>query len=248
MPGIKVVLVTGGSSGIGFAIAKRFIGEGFKTIITGRDEKKLREAARILPGNCDAQVFDMAWLDQIPVFVSGLKEKYGAIDILVNNAGINQKKPMTEVSDEDFNNIITTNQTGVFVMSREVANVMLTQDTRGVIIHISSMAAHYAIPKIISYTAAKSAVEGMTRAMALELSPHGIRVNCVAPGYISTPMTDKAFEGDPERKHKVLSRTPMGRLGEPDEIANAVYFLASDEASFITGEVLKVDGGNSIGF
>jgi NAD(P)-dependent dehydrogenase (short-subunit alcohol dehydrogenase family) len=110
------------------------------------------------------------------------------------------------------------------------------------------MAAQYGIPAVIAYTASKTAVEGMTRAMAVELSPFGIRVNCIAPGFIFTKMSSTALNGDPERKNKVLSRTPMGKLGMPEDIANTAYFLATEESAFMTGTVIPVDGGNSIGF
>ncbi len=113
---------------------------------------------------------------------------------------------------------------------------------------ISSMASRYGIPKVIGYTASKSAVEGMTRALAVECSPFGIRINCIAPGFIRTRMSSKALEDDPERRQRVIARTPLGRLGEPADIAHAAVFLASDRAKFITGVVLPVDGGNSIGF
>jgi NAD(P)-dependent dehydrogenase (short-subunit alcohol dehydrogenase family) len=118
----------------------------------------------------------------------------------------------------------------------------------GSIINISSMAALYGIPKVIAYTASKAAVEGMTRAMAVELSPLGIRVNCIAPGFIVTNMSSVALNSDPERKQRVLSRTPMGALGLPEDVANAAYFLASEESRYMTGTVIPVDGGNSIGF
>ena len=121
-------------------------------------------------------------------------------------------------------------------------------DGRGSIINISSMAAQYGLPKVIAYSASKAAVEGMTRAMAVELSPRGVRVNCIAPGFIETDMSARALNGDKERMQKVLSRTPMGKLGKPVNIADAALFLASDSASYITGMVLAVDGGNSIGF
>lgn len=132
-------------------------------------------------------------------------------------------------------------------MSREVAKVMVQQKS-GSIINMSSMASQYGIPHVIAYTAAKSAVEGMTRAMAVELSPLGIRVNCIAPGFIKTNMSSSALDRDSERKQKVLSRTPMERLGIPEDVAKAVLFLSSDEANYITGTVMCVDGGNSIGF
>lgn len=248
MPRSKVALVTGGSSGIGYAIAQRFVQEKFRTIITGRNVQKLEKAAQELGDCCTGIPFDMQWLEKMPTFVQQIQKTYGGIDVLVNNAGINQKKMLTEVTDCDFENIVKTNQVALFALTREVVKVMLQQETRGAIINISSMAAHYGIPEVVSYTASKTALEGMTRAMAVELSPSGIRVNCVAPGFIKTPMSSRALDSDPERKNKVLARTPMARLGIPDDIANAVYFLASDQASFITGETLKVDGGNSIGF
>lgn len=244
----KVALVTGGSSGIGLAIAHRFVSEGITTVITGRNEEKLQAAASDLGALCHAHVFDMDCLDQVAGFVQKVIDTHGQIDVLVNNAGINQKKPFLEVTSADFDQIVKTNQTALFVMSREVSRVMLAQKEKGNIIHISSMSAHYGIPQVIAYTASKSAVEGMTRAMAVDLSPLGIRVNCVAPGFIQTPMSSKAMDNDPARKEKVLSRTPIGHFGTTTDVANAVFFLASDQAKFITGEVLKVDGGNSIGF
>lgn len=132
-------------------------------------------------------------------------------------------------------------------MSREVVKNMQQQQS-GCIIHISSMAAQYGIPKVIAYTASKTAIDGMTRAMAVELSPQGIRVNAIAPGFIYSDMTAKALDSDPQRKAKVFGRTPMGTMGQPADIAEAAYFLTSDAAKFITGVVLPVDGGNSIGF
>ena len=244
----RVVIVTGGSSGIGLATAQKFRDEDYQVIITGRNQAKLDEAKLLLGNLCYAVNADISELSSIPDFVNSCIEEYGRIDVLVNNAGINHKKPMFEVTDQEYQNIINVNQIGLFALTREVSKVMLNQDTKGNIVNISSMTAHYGLPKVIAYSASKTALEGMTRAMAVELSPLGIRVNCVAPGFIVTAMTSKAFESDPERKSRVLKRTPIGRMGEPEEIANAVYFLASDQASFITGEVLKVDGGNSIGF
>lgn len=244
----NIALITGGTSGIGYAIAEKFIKEGFRVIITGRNKEKLDKAVTILGTQCTGKVLDMDWLDAIPDFITDLFEEFGSIDVLVNNAGINQKKPFLETTDEDFKKIILTNQTAIFSLSREVAGIMVNQPNKGNIIHISSMAAQYGLPKIISYTASKTALDGMTRAMAVELSPLGIRVNAVAPGFIKTPMSARALDDDHERKQKVLSRTPMQKLGDPEDVANAVFFLASEQASFITGVILKVDGGNSIGF
>jgi NAD(P)-dependent dehydrogenase (short-subunit alcohol dehydrogenase family) len=179
--------------------------------------------------------------------VNEIENRYGTIDILVNNAGINLKKEFTEVTDEEFQQILLTNVSAVFSLSREVVKKMLLVG-HGCIINISSMASQYGLPKVIAYTASKAAIEGMTKAMAVELSPMGIRVNCIAPGFIATDMSSKALNGDTERMQKVLSRTPMGKLGQPSEVADAALFLASDTAKYITGAVLPVDGGNSIGF
>jgi NAD(P)-dependent dehydrogenase (short-subunit alcohol dehydrogenase family) len=248
MPNSKIILITGGSSGIGFAIAQKFIAEGYTCIITGRNKTKLNQANHELGHKCFSFQYDMADIAGLPQFVSTIVSKFEKIDVLVNNAGINHKKALTEVTDEDFQNVIHINQTALFSLSREVIKVMLKQPDKGNIINISSMAAHYGIPQVVAYTASKTALEGMTRAMAVELSPMGIRVNCVAPGFIRTPMSSKALDKDPQRRNKVISRTPMGVLGQPIDVANAVFFLASKQASFITGEVIKVDGGNAIGF
>ncbi|MBI1226054.1 MAG: glucose 1-dehydrogenase [Bacteroidetes bacterium] len=243
----KIAIVTGGGSGIGFAIAQKFAVEGMLVYITGRNLEKLQNAQAAIGENCRAVPLDMEALDSIPAFVQKIAEQHGRIDVLVNNAGINMKKPFIEVTDEDFQKVVLTNVTAVFALSREVVKVMLPQKS-GSIIHISSMAAQYGLPKVIAYSASKTALEGMARAMASELSADGIRVNCIAPGFIVTAMTSKAFESDPERMNRALARTPMGKMGQPDDIANAAWFLASDASSFVTGEVIKVDGGNSIGF
>jgi len=243
----KVAIITGGGSGIGLAIAEKFVQHNIRTIIIGRDEQKLEAAATRLGELCIPICLDLNDLQAIPGLVQQVLQTHGRIDILVNNAGINLKKEFTEVSDEEFNRILHTNVAAVFALSREVVTHMIKR-RKGNIINISSMAAQYGIPKVIAYTASKSAIEGMTKAMAVELSPKGIRVNCIAPGFIATDMSEKALNGDMERKQKVLSRTPMGKLGEPADIGETALFLASDNAKYLTGVILPVDGGNSIGF
>jgi NAD(P)-dependent dehydrogenase (short-subunit alcohol dehydrogenase family) len=244
----KIAIVTGGGSGIGLAITEKFVQTGLRTIIIGRDQKKLDCARQKLGELCEPVNFDLNLLEGIPKLVSDLTERFGQIDILVNNAGINLKKDFADVTDEEFEKIQLTNVTSVFALSREVVKCMLEKQNNGVIINISSMASQYGLPKVIAYTASKSAIEGMTRAMAVELSPLGIRVNCIAPGFIATDMSAKALNGDVERMQKVMSRTPMGKLGEPEDVADAALFLSSDAAKYITGVILPVDGGNSIGF
>ncbi|MGZ3951403.1 MAG: SDR family NAD(P)-dependent oxidoreductase [Flavisolibacter sp.] len=244
----KIAIVTGGGSGIGLAITEKFVESKIHTIIIGRDDKKLCAAAKRFGELCEPLPGDLSDLASIPALIDKIIEKHGRIDVLVNNAGINMKKQFTDVTDEEFQKIILTNLTAVFSVSREVVKRMLDKGVKGSIINISSMASQYGIPKVIAYTASKSAIEGMTRAMAVELSPKGIRVNCIAPGFIATDMSAKALNNDPERKGKALGRTPMGELGEPSDIGDAAVFLASDAAKYITGVVLPVDGGNSIGF
>lgn len=243
----QLAIVTGGGSGIGFAIAEKFVQAKIKTIIVGRDEAKLKEAKKKLGKNCIIAQFDLNSLKEIPLLVNNIIKEHGGIDILVNNAGINSKKDFVEVSDDDFQHIISTNVNAVFALSREVVKKMLP-NKKGCIINISSMASQYGIPKVIAYTASKSAIEGMTRAMAVELSPKGIRINCIAPGFIATDMSAKALNNDKERKAKVMGRTPMGFMGNPSDIGDTALFLASDASKYITGVVLPVDGGNSIGF
>ena len=243
----RIAIVTGGGSGIGLAIAKKFTENHIFTIIIGRNQEKLEQAKQALGELCEVIPFDLNQLSNIPQLIENIHTQYGKIDILVNNAGINMKKALEEVSDEDFQNILHTNLNSLFAISREVIKKMLIQK-EGNIINISSMAAMYGLPKVIAYTASKSAIEGMTKAMATELSPHGIRVNAIAPGFIATAMSAKALDSDPERKQKVLSRTPMGYLGETADIGEAALFLASAGAKYITGVSLRVDGGNAIGF
>ena len=243
----KVAIVTGGGSGLGYAIAQKFVANNITTIIAGRNVEKLIAAKEQLGELCFALPCDVSDLASIPPFVQDILNRFGQIDILVNNAGINIKKDFIAVTDEEFQAVLTTNVTAVFAMSREVVKHML-QKKAGCIINISSMAAQYGLPKVIAYSASKTAIEGMTRAMAVELSPQGIRINAIAPGFIFSAMTDAALNNDPERKAKVFGRTPMGIMGQPEDIGNAALYLASDAAKFITGVVLPVDGGNSIGF
>jgi NAD(P)-dependent dehydrogenase (short-subunit alcohol dehydrogenase family) len=244
----KTAIVTGGGSGIGLAIAGKFVGAGIRTLIIGRNEEKLAAAKEKLGELCESHACDLSKLSAIPSLVKAIVEKHGRIDVLVNNAGINLKREFTEVTDEEFDRIIQTNVTAVFALSREVVKCMLDREIKGSIINISSMASQYGLPKVIAYTASKAAIEGMTRAMATELSPKGIRINCIAPGFIATDMSAKALNNDPERKAKVMGRTPMGHMGDPADVGDAALFLASDAAKYITGVVLPVDGGNSIGF
>jgi NAD(P)-dependent dehydrogenase (short-subunit alcohol dehydrogenase family) len=243
----KVALITGGGSGIGFYIAQCMIQAGAKVVITGRREAVLQEAVASLGANSSYFVNDVTDLKSIPALIADIEAKTGDIDILINNAGINMKKHAVEVTDEDFDRIVQTNLHAVFSITRECGKRMIERK-KGSIIMITSMAALYGIDRVVAYTASKSAVGGMVKALTTEFSPYNVRINAIAPGFIETPMMLTAMNGDPARRDKAMDRTPMGTWGKPDDIGWAAVFLASEASKFITGVSLPVDGGNSIGF
>ncbi|MET7254936.1 SDR family NAD(P)-dependent oxidoreductase [Dyadobacter jiangsuensis] len=243
----KIALVTGGGSGIGFYIAQCLAQAGAQLVITGRREEVLKEALPKLGANARYFVNDITDLKSLPALIETIEAEVGEIDILVNNAGINMKKHAIEVSDEDFDRVIQTNLHAVFSITRECGKRMVERK-RGAILMITSMAALYGIDRVVAYTASKSAVGGMVKALTTEFSPYNVRVNAIAPGFIETPMMLTAMNGDPSRRDKAMDRTPMGTWGRPDDIGWAAVFLSSEAAKFITGVSLPVDGGNSIGF
>lgn len=243
----KIALVTGGGSGIGFYIAQCLAQAGAQLVITGRREDVLKEALPKLGANARYFVNDITDLKSLPALIETIEAEVGEIDILVNNAGINMKKHAVEVSDEDFDRVIQTNLHAVFSITRECGKRMVERK-RGSILMITSMAALYGIDRVVAYTASKSAVGGMVKALTTEFSPYNVRVNAIAPGFIETPMMLTAMNGDPSRRDKAMDRTPMGTWGKPDDIGWAAVFLSSEAAKFITGVTLPVDGGNSIGF
>ncbi len=243
----KLALVTGGGSGIGFGITKCLINAGATVVITGRREKILQDAIHQLGERSFYEIHDIDELDTTGNVVRTIESKYEPIDILVNNAGINDVKPPFDVSDNDFQAIIRTNLTGVFTLTREVAKRMVRRK-RGSIIMITSMAAIYGLKDVAPYSASKSGLLGLTRSLATDLSPSGVRVNAIAPGFIVTPMHEEALRRFPEKEKKILDRTPLNRFGTIEDIGHAAVFLASDASGFITGVQLPVDGGNAIGF
>ncbi len=243
----KLALITGGGTGIGFGIAQTFIEAGAEVVITGRRENILKEAKRQLGEKCNIIVNDVADLKSIPVLVKDIEEKIGVIDVLVNNAGINMKKTMTETTDDDLKRILGTNLISVFSLSRTCAERMKERRS-GSIIMISSMTAVMGIEKVSAYTVAKTGVVGLMRAMASEYARYGIRINTIAPGWIDTPMSRKAFDGDPKRKQKALDRIAAGRFGSPGEIGAVALFLASDASAYVNMVHLPVDGGGAYHF
>lgn len=243
----KRALVTGGATGLGFGMANCMAKAGARVIITGRNEQNLAAACQQIGFAASYRVMDVTHRASLPEHIKEIEQNLGPIDVLVNNAGINNKMSSLEMTDDQFDQIINTNLSSVFALTREVARVMLPRG-QGSIIMISSMSALYGLANVAAYGATKAAVAGMARVLASEYSPHGIRVNSIAPGFIDTPMLQKAIAGDDARRAKILGRTPMNRFGSADDIGWASVFLASDESRFITGTLLAVDGGNSIGF
>lgn len=243
----KRALITGGGSGIGLAIARGFVQAGATVVISGRRENLLNEAKASIGAGCEVFALDVNDLAALPSAATTIEQRFGPLDILVNNAGINLKKPTLEVTDEEFARIQQANVFGLFSLTREVLKPMAKRK-KGCVLNITSMAAIYGLPRVAAYTASKAAVWGLTQELAVEFGAMGIRVNAIAPGFIYSEMTAKALDADPERKARVMARTPMNRMGQPEEVANAAVFLCSDAASFINGVQLAVDGGNSIGF
>ncbi len=243
----KLALITGGGSGIGLATARCFVEAGARVVLTGRREEVLQQAVAELGSKASFIVNDVTNRAGLPALVQEIEQTLGPIDILVNNAGINMKKPALDVTDEDFDRILSTNLHAVFSLTRECARGMIARKS-GNILMVSSMAAYYGIDRVVAYGASKTALEGMIKILASEFSPHNVRINAIAPGFIETPMFLKAMGDDPDRLRRAMSRTPMARLGAPRDIGLAAVFLCSEAAAYITGVSLPVDGGNSIGF
>ncbi len=238
--GGKVCIVTGGAQGIGEACARRFTREGAHVVIADRAD---------LPGQALADELGALYLHcdvgdktQVDALVAAALLKHGRIDVLVNNAGIFKAADFLDITEADFDAVIRVNIKGSFLMGQAVARVMAAQGS-GNIVNMSSVNAVLTIPTIASYNVSKGGINQLTRVMALALADKGIRVNAVAPGTIATELAAKAVLTSDEAKAKIMSRTPMKRLGQPSEIADVVAWLVSDAASYVTGEIVTVDGG-----
>lgn len=244
----EVALITGGATGLGFAIAKCFVASGAKVVLVGRREAELRQAVSSLGPGASPVCRDVTNHAGAAELVEAATNGAGAAPgILVNNAGIHLKKPAVDTTPEEFTAVLNTHVIGAHALTRAVLPGMIERG-RGSVLFIASMASLFGIPLVVAYSAAKSAHLGMVRTLAAEVSRLGVRVNAIAPGWIETEMSRKAMEGDPARKQKVLGRTPMGAFGRPEDVGWAAVYLSSPAAKFVTGVVLPVDGGVSVGF
>lgn len=244
----KVAIVTGGARGIGQAIARRYLLDGAKVIIADWDKDAGERAASQL-GEFGAVAFiatDVSQSREVDALAAACLARFGAIDILVNNAGIVHKADFLDLAEADFDRVIAVNLKGSFLCGQAVARRMVEQvkagGPAGAIVNMSSVNAVFAIPDQVGYCVSKGGIGQLTKTMALSLAPYGIRVNAIGPGSIMTDLL-ASVAGDAEARTRILSRTPLGRIGDPAEIAAIAAFLASAESSYMTGQTLYADGG-----
>jgi gluconate 5-dehydrogenase len=243
----KVALVTGAYRGLGFAIAQGLARAGASVVLNGRRIEAVEPAARALTAQslkASTAIFDVTDRDAVRGAVNAIESEHGRIDVLVNNAGIQRRGALADFSQQDWDDIIATNLTAPFVVSQAVLPGMIARKS-GKIVHIASLMSELARPSVVPYTAAKGGVRQLTRGMAVELAPHNIQVNAIAPGYFATEM-NRALIDNAEFNAWVCKRTPAGRWGQPDELAGIAVFLASSASNYMTGQLLIVDGGMSV--
>lgn len=240
------ILITGSTRGIGRALLESFAAAGARTIVHGRDAARVEREAEVLRARfgedrVEAVAFELSDAAAIEATIEHLERGGDPIDVLVNNAGIQHREPLLEVSLEDWERVLGTNLTSAFLVGRAVARGMVARG-RGKIVNICSIQSELARPTIGPYTASKGGLRNLTRAMTAEWAPHGLQVNAVSPGYIRTELT-QALIDDPAFNSWVIGRTPAARWGEPEDIAGAVQWLASDASAFVNGQTIFVDGG-----
>lgn len=241
----KTAIITGSGRGIGAAIAKRLAKDGFDIVInelSAEAGEQTAEECRALGVKASVYACDVSNYAQCEEMVKKVKEEFGTIDVLVNNAGITRDGLLLRMSEETYDDVIRINQKSVFNMTKLVGAVMLRQKG-GSIVNLASVAGLYGNPGQMNYSASKGAVISMTKTAAKELGSRGIRVNAVAPGFISTPMTDKLTD---EQKNAILAQIAMKRYGTADEVANVVAFLCGEQSSYVTGQIIEISGGLSM--
>jgi len=242
----RVIVVTGGGQGIGAACAERFASEGARVALWDVNTvaaKALAERLRAAGAEAEAVPCNVARKGEVDAALAATVLAFGRVDGLVNNAGIFRAADFLEVTEEDWDAVLDVNLKGAFLVGQAVARQMVAQASGGAIVNMSSVNGSMAIASIASYNASKGGINQLTRAMALALADHRIRVNAAAPGTIATELAREAVLTSDEAKQRILGRTPMKRLGEPEEVADVVAFLLSDAARYMTGEIVHVDGG-----
>ena len=241
----RVVVITGGAQGIGEACARRLVRDGAAVALWDLADdagQQLAEALNAAGGQALYLHCNVAHKADVDAALAATLARFGHVDGLVNNAGIFKAAPFLEIAEADWDAVIAVNLKGSFLVGQAVAREMVKQQ-RGAIVNMSSVNGTLTIPSIASYNASKGAINQLTRVMALSFADQGVRVNAVAPGTIATELARSAVLTSDEAKARIMSRTPMKRLGEPSEIADVVAFLLSDAASYMTGEIVVVDGG-----
>ncbi len=238
----KIALITGGAQGIGYACAEAIAEDGARIVLADINAEGVEAAAKKLGNDTLAIACDMGKPNDVLAMFDQLESEVGHVSILVNNAGIANPGDFLKTSLEDFQKVIDINLTGTFVALQRAAQGMVEKGIQGSIVNMSSINAQVAIPSIPAYCASKGGVMQLTKSSALALANHGIRVNAVGPGSIDTAML-AGVNADPEAMKKVMSRTPLQRIGTPAEVANVVAFLASEKASYVSGETIYIDGG-----
>lgn len=242
----KRVLITGGARGIGQGIAERFGQEGAKLFLLDRNEADLERTVQSLRSQgieAESCICDLGAKEELARAADLAWGRWDGIDVLVNNAGIAVREPFIEISDDHWDSILNVNLNAVFRLSRAVAGRMVERNIAGSIVNMASKNALAGSSMLAHYNSSKGGVRLLTESMAVELAPYGIRVNAVAPGFIDTPL-DRELKQKSNQELVLTSRTPMGRLGTVEEVANVFLFLASDEASYVTGTTVTVDGGH----
>ncbi|SFP81075.1 SDR family NAD(P)-dependent oxidoreductase [Parafilimonas terrae] len=247
----KVLIVSGGASGLGLAAAEKFAKNGYSAVLIDIDEvkgKKAEEKIRSMGVDAIFCKCDISNKEEVQQAAQQAKERFGRVDVLINNAGLEVRGSILQCTEEDWVRLYNINLKGIYYMSNAFVPSMVEQK-KGAIVNTGSILGYRTVPERAAYSSSKGAIDTLTRSMAFDLAQHNIRVNCVVPGAIDTPLIRGSINDspDPAETEKTLgSKSVFGRMGKPEEVANVMYFLASDEASFVTGAAYFVDGGWSI--
>ncbi|MGE0749767.1 MAG: SDR family NAD(P)-dependent oxidoreductase [Variibacter sp.] len=243
----KLAVVTGAARGIGLACATRLAQDGAKVILLDIEDETGKKSTAEIGKTSEAHYLhcDVGQKAEVDRTFDEIFARHGNVDILINNAGIMRRADFLELSEKDFDDVIRTNLKSVFLCGQKAAKQMVAKGLKGAIVNMSSTSVIMTMPTISPYAASKGGISSLTRAMSLSLAPHGIRVNAVGPGTIVTELNREALLSDPATRDRILSRTPIGRFGEGADVASVVAFLASDDAGYVTGQTLYIDGGRA---